>query len=344
MPSGRGWSNMDSLTHIALGATIGEAFYGKKLGRKAMFLGAVAQSTPDIDFVASFWLDTPYSLMAHRGFTHSIMFVILATWGIGHLAERWQRHQGIAMWRWLLFLGTEMLIHIFIDAFNNYGVGWFEPFSHLRVSFQSIFVADPFFSIWPAISFAALLTLKARNRMRKAWWMMGLLMSGLYLSYCVFNKAVISSRVKHLLAKQEIPYTRYFTTPSPLNNWLWFVAAGNDSGYYVGYHSVLGRKPELDLTFFPRNDSLASHLENTEAFQVLKRFSQGYYTIEKWGDTLVFNDLRFGQVIGWHDPKERFAFHYFLNYRENELVVQRGRFAKWDRESLRSLVRRIGGH
>jgi len=27
----------------------------------------------------------------------------------------------------------------------------------------------------------------------------------------------------------------------------------------------------------------------------LKTFSQGYYTVEKWKDTLVFNDLRFGQ-------------------------------------------------
>ena len=29
----------------------------------------------------------------------------------------------------------------FIDAFNNYGVGWFEPFSHERISFNAIYVA-----------------------------------------------------------------------------------------------------------------------------------------------------------------------------------------------------------
>jgi membrane-bound metal-dependent hydrolase YbcI (DUF457 family) len=42
-----------------------------------MFLGAVAQSVPDIDFIASFWTSTSENLLAHRGFTHSILFTLL---------------------------------------------------------------------------------------------------------------------------------------------------------------------------------------------------------------------------------------------------------------------------
>lgn len=34
---------MDSLTHIALGAVIGEVYAGKALGRKAMIIGAAAK-------------------------------------------------------------------------------------------------------------------------------------------------------------------------------------------------------------------------------------------------------------------------------------------------------------
>jgi len=47
---------MDSITHIVLGACIGEVFIGKKAGKRALLLGAVANSLPDIDFVASFLL------------------------------------------------------------------------------------------------------------------------------------------------------------------------------------------------------------------------------------------------------------------------------------------------
>jgi len=37
---------MDSLTHITLGACLGEAFAGKKIGKKAMLWGILAVSTP----------------------------------------------------------------------------------------------------------------------------------------------------------------------------------------------------------------------------------------------------------------------------------------------------------
>ena len=58
---------MDSITHIALGACIGEAFFEKGFGKKAMLWGALAQSIPDIDFVASFWMSTADDLLAHNG-------------------------------------------------------------------------------------------------------------------------------------------------------------------------------------------------------------------------------------------------------------------------------------
>jgi len=45
---------LDTLTHIALGAIIGEAIGGKKLGKKALLVGAAVQCLPDIDFFASF--------------------------------------------------------------------------------------------------------------------------------------------------------------------------------------------------------------------------------------------------------------------------------------------------
>jgi membrane-bound metal-dependent hydrolase YbcI (DUF457 family) len=49
----------------------------------------------------------------------------------------------------MLFFGAVIFTHIFIDAFNNYGVGWFEPFNHRQISFNAIYVTDPFLSIWP---------------------------------------------------------------------------------------------------------------------------------------------------------------------------------------------------
>ena len=336
---------MDSLTHIAIGACIGEAFFEKGFGKKAMIWGALAQSIPDIDFIASLWMNTSENLLAHRGFTHSVIFSIIIIPVFALLAERIHRPHNISYKKWFLFFAAAILPHIFIDGFNNYGVAWFEPFSHQRFSFNTIYVADPFFSIWPGVALLMLILLNAYHPKRKFWWKFGLFLPVLYLVYCSYNKYVIDHTVKEIFAKQNISQQRYFTTPAPLNNWLWFVVAGNDSGYHVGFRSVFDSKPTMDFQYFPRNDSLLNTLKDHEDLQRLIRFSQQFYTVEKWNDTLVFNDLRFGQILGWQKPKEQFVFHYFLQHPdENSMVVQRGRFAGWDLNAAVYLLKRIKGN
>ena len=310
-----------------------------------MLLGALAQSIPDIDFVASLWNDTASNLLAHRGFTHSLLFDLLAVVGFGLLAEHFHKTRRIGYKKWNLFFLVQITTHLFIDLFNNYGIGLLEPFSHHRFSFNTLFVADPFFSIWPAISFVALLILKPHIKKRIFWWRFSLTACSIYLAYCTLNKIKIEEDVQEILNNQKVTYLDYLTTPTPLNNWLWYVAVKSDSGYYVGFRSVFDGQKKMDLSFFPRNDSFLQPVSNREEVQHLLRFSQGYYTVEKWRDTLVFNDLRFGQIIGWHNPKEKFVFHYFLQRSsdENKLVVQRGRFAKWNRKTILSLLKRIKG-
>ena len=68
---------MDSLTQIVLGAAVGEAVLGKKVGNKAMLYGAIAGTIPDLDTFASAFTDTITAIEIHRGFTHSIVFSIL---------------------------------------------------------------------------------------------------------------------------------------------------------------------------------------------------------------------------------------------------------------------------
>jgi inner membrane protein len=324
---------------------MGEAFAGRTVGRKAILWGVLAQSVPDIDFLVAFWLDTSSNLMAHRGITHSILFGLVISFILAIFAERWHRPHNISFRRWLLFFSAAIMGHIFLDAFNNYGVGWFEPFSHYRISFNTIYVADPFFSVAPGIALLMLLVLKKKSKKRIFWWKFGLGICFLYLSYGVINKVIINNKVKKLLARQEIKYSRWFTTPAPLQNWLWFVVAGNDSGYHVGYRSVFDRSAKMQLEYFPRNTFLLDTFLTHNDVAELIRFSKQYYTIEKRKDTLIFNDLRFGQVVGWQNPKEEFAFHYYLHPDiDNTLVVQRGRFAKWNKESMHSLIERIKGN
>jgi inner membrane protein len=335
---------MDTLTHIALGACIGELFTDRQFGKKAMLWGALAQSIPDIDFVTAFWMGPTESLLAHRGFTHSILFAIMISFFLAVTAERFHRPHNISLKKWILFLGTEVFVHLLIDAFNNYGVGWFEPFSHTRISLHAIFVADPFFSIAPGIACLALIFLHMDHRHRIAWARMGCTVTLIYLAYSLINKFTVDAEVKKIAAKQGIQYDRHFITPSPFNTWLWFFVLENEDGYTTGYRSVFDTSDSLKVSWHPRNEYLLEGIKDHKEVQDLKKFSQGYYTVEKRGDTLNFNDLRFGQEIGWYDPGQPFAFHYYLTHPEdNKLVVQRGRFAQWNRKTFLAFLGRMKG-
>jgi inner membrane protein len=334
---------MDTITHIALGACIGEAFLGKQFGKKAMIVGAVANSLPDIDFLAASWLSADENVLAHRGITHSFLFVGVMAALLTFICSRWFRSHRIPTKKWFAFLVTELMLHIIIDAFNAYGTGWFEPFNHYRVSFNTIFVADPLYSIWLGIAFIGLLLMRNSHRNRKWWTMFGLGLSSMYLLYCIINKVTTDADMKTALKTQHIHYTSYFSTPTPFNNLLWYIVAGNDTGFYTGYYTVLNNNAPINFHFFPRNNSLVQSINSNELKHLL-RFSQGFYTIERWSDTLVFNDLRFGQMVGWQQPDAKFVFHYFLQRPgSNQLVLQRGRFEGWDEKATQSLIKRIKG-
>jgi len=335
---------MDTLTHIVLGACIGEAIAGKQLGKKALLLGALAQNIPDIDFVTGFWLSTSNDLLAHRGFTHSFLFVVLFAPLLAWVSGLF-KVSGMPFKRWLLFWGLQIFIHDFIDAFNAYGTGWFEPFSHYRVSFNTLFVADPLFAIWPAIALLVLLILNKKSNKRKLWAFSGLGLCTLYLLVSIGCKLFIDNKVTHGLRENKMAYNRYFTTPTPLNNLLWYIVAENDSGYYIGYRSVFDRAGSIDYHYTYRNESLLRQSANKEDLDRLLRFSQGWYAAGMQHDTLVFNDLRFGEIKGWGEPNPRFVFYYYMQFPgDNKMIVQRGRFTGWDMDAVKGFIKRIRGN
>jgi len=333
---------MDSLTHIVLGACIGEAIAGKCLDKRAMFYGALAQSVPDIDFVTAFFLHGAENIVAHRGITHSILFGAFATLFLTWLVKSVIHKTPLPYRSVFLLFAVNIFTHLFIDTFNAYGVGLLMPFSHHKYTMNVLFVADPLFSIAPFISFLFLLFLNKSHRRRVMWIRTGIFVSAIYLCFAIINKQVVNRAVKNNLVQQNKP-AEFFTTPSPFNCLLWFVAAKDSAGYYTSYRSVFDKGP-MQFTYFPKNENRMDTVVNQKDLVLLKEFAQGYYTLEQWGDTAIINVLRFGQVVGWYDPKEKFAFHYYLSFpKENDLAVQRGRFMHWNAATTEAFFRRMFG-
>ncbi len=79
---------MDSLTQVILGAAVGEAVLGKKVGGRAMIWGGFAGFLPDLDISSSFVMDEISALAVHRGITHSFFFAALFPILLGWLVHR----------------------------------------------------------------------------------------------------------------------------------------------------------------------------------------------------------------------------------------------------------------
>ena len=334
---------MDTFTHGVLGACLAELLGNRESGKKILWIGAVAQNFPDIDVMAALWLDPAANVLAHRGITHSFLFVILSAPLLALIINRMWPALGSFRF-WAFFLTSQFLIHDLIDGFNAYGTGWLEPFIHTRYAFHALFVADPLFSIPLLVGTLILIFQRTTARRKYRETSIALTISLGYLVVCLFLRDSIHHQAEADLQKQNLTYQEVIVTPTPFNSMLWFIATRGEAGSYVGYRSVWDRETEIQYQFFPRNDSLLTGSTRHAEIENLKRFSQGFYTVEQQGDTLLFNDLRFGQMLGWQNPRAGFVFHYYLQPDlDNTVVLQRGRFAGWDGEATRQFFNRILG-
>lgn len=310
-----------------------------------MLWGALANNAPDLDVFPGLLQSVPDSLLSHRGFTHSITCALIIPPLLAWLFQRLYQKKNFGYTTWYLIFATGFFAHIFIDSLTNYGTGWFEPFSHYRVSFNTIFVLDPFYTISLLLSFIILLLLKFRAPSRKYFLYGGLIISTAYLLFTVVNKISVDQFFEQSLHTNEIAADDFMTTPTPLNNFLWYDLAKTDNGFYIGYHSIFDTKPDMELTFIPKNDSLLGDFRNDPGVQKLIRFSQDYYCITQNDSAGIdFHDMRFGQVGGWDNPYAGFVFSYNITKNAQQKAnINQGRFEASTGEAFHSLVRRIKG-
>ncbi|MGB5819035.1 MAG: metal-dependent hydrolase [Saonia sp.] len=310
---------MDSLTQIVLGAAVGEAVLGKKVGNKAMLYGAIAGTIPDLDVLVRFFADTVTTIELHRGFSHSIVFSILFAPIFGFLISKIERKQEANWkdWSWLMFGG--LFTHPILDAFTTWGTQLFWPFD-IRLAFQNIFVIDPLYTL-PFLLFLLLAMRRKRtDPKRRKWNTMGLLVSSSYVILTLILKGVAYQKFINGLEEQHIAYKEIETRPTPFNSLLWTANVDTGNAYLIGEYSLLDSGP-IQFRSYPKNHGLLGRLKNDDKIKRLVKIAEGWFTISKKGDQLYFNDLRFGLMS--LDPKEtQFVFSYKLMPEGGSLNVE----------------------
>lgn len=285
---------MDTITQFSLGACIGAAVLGRRMGlRKAAVTGGVLGIVPDADV---FWpFDGPVdSFVLHRSLTHSLPVHALVTPVIAEGMRRFAGSLRDARWQTYLAVFLCLTTHALLDGLTVYGTRLFWPLWPEALGLGSIFIIDPLYTL-PLL----LATLWALFRKR---WTAGfgravaaaLALSTAYLGWTAAAQQIAYARAERVLAAAAVSPERVIATPTPFNSLFWRVIAVDGGRYFNIYVPLLGDEKAVTAYAHPRQRASVECLERNGAVATLSAFTDGFYQFETRDGALVIADLRMG--------------------------------------------------
>jgi len=285
---------MDSLTQFALGAGIGAAVLGPRIGpRRAALVGGVLGSLPDLDVLFPF--DDPIDAFTlHRGATHSFLIQAVVTPVFGEALRRLFETLRDQRLRTYLAVFLVFATHAAIDALTIYGTRVFWPLAPDPVGAGSIFIIDPLYTLPLLIVTVWALCLSAWTARFRRGLTAALVISTAYLGWGLVAQQVVEQRAARLLAEAGIEPERLRATPAPFNTLLWKVIAIDGPRYVNLYVPVFGGDEKVTAYVHPRGtDHLACGGDNA-ALKKLTAFNGGYFRIDVADGKVLVSDLRMG--------------------------------------------------
>ena len=273
--------------------------------------GGLCGLLPDLDVLWPFG-DPVSAFTWHRGYTHALAVLVLATpvvaWAAVHI------HPATRPFRrgWLLLAFLALVTHPLLDCFTVYGTQIFLPFSDLPVGWSTIFIIDPAFSVPVILGVLAALVLSRERGLGHRFNHAGLALGVAWLALTLVIKVHVDR-----VAGDSLPagVTGYFTTPSPFNAVLWRVVAMTADGRYLeGYYSLLDPEPRVSFVSRADGHERLEPLRSEAAVARLMWFSRGFFSGRELGSgEIVLSDLRMGF-------DERLVFSFVVGRREGEAI------------------------
>jgi inner membrane protein len=293
---------MDPISHAVLGASLGYAVFGRKLGRAAAAACGLAAFVPDADIFIRSDSDPLLAVEYHRHFTHSLLFApfgaaaVAALW---FLRERW-RAQRFLLWQCCL-LGY--VSHCLLDAATSYGTQLFWPFGNRRVGWDFISIIDPIFTLSLLVCLiAAVKTQKLRIAR------IGLAIALAYLAFGGVQHARAAAAQRDLAARRCHKIERVEVMPTMANNVVWRALYLHEGKIHsdrirVGWFSRATVLEGWALPVVTENDlSTAERArDKRRSFARFNWFSDGWVA-RKPGDPSVLGDMRYSLSPQEFDP------------------------------------------
>lgn len=311
---------MDSITHIVLGAAIGDRILGKKIGRKAAWIGALAKTFPDFDLLYSGLNDPRKYVLYHRSYTHSFFVELLTAFPMA-LIFYYLFKKKVSYKMWFILWLTCLWCHSLLDICTNYGTRIFLPFSKKLVSLNNIAIADLIFTVPILLLVVVALFFKNESKQRILLARSSLVYTLLYLTMTFVNKAVADAYFKKSLDENHISYQAYMSNPTILNNIMWYSVVNSDSVLKIGEFTLLKKDKPIEWRSYPIHKNILDSCESADA-RMLTWFSQGFCFTQVNQDTLEVFIPKFGRGdLDKTAAKETFLFYYKLYKKDGKWMM-----------------------
>lgn len=305
---------MDSVTQLALGATVAVATLGHKTDSKVKLAlaGAVLGTLPDLDVLMDYG-DVVSNMVLHRTQSHALFYQTLASPLLAWLAalctnqRQYYRH-------WLLATWLILITHTGIDAMTVYGTQFGLPFTNTPFAVGSIFIIDPLYTL-PLLAGLFWFLRSPRGKGYQAN-ITGLVVSSVYLLWSVIAQQHVTDIAQQNARQQFNGAKQVLVTPAPFNTVLWRVVVMTESGYAEGFYSLFDDTKQIAFTRITEDRTLKQHYAHLKAVQQLSWFSGGFYTLVQSGDKVLMTDLRMGQ-------EGSYAFQFDVDPSDKTAIVQR---------------------
>lgn len=278
---------MDSLTQMALGASVGVATLGKRVPVwRSALAGAVFGTLPDLDSFIDYG-DPIRNVTYHRGASHSLLYLSLLSPVFAWLVTRWSPAGGFR--RWWLALWLILITHVLLDTMTVYGTQLGQPFTDYPFGVASMFIIDPFYTV--PLLVGLVFAFAGRRRGNNV----ALALATGYLIWSVAAQAYVTNRVDQQLAKADWPVQSVLVSPTPFNTVLWRVLVMTPEHYYEGFYALADGDIPIDFDRFDRHPELRLALADNWGVQRVIWFSKGFYTLTEYNGRVRITDLRMGQ-------------------------------------------------
>ena len=285
---------MDSLTQFALGAGVGVALLGRRLGpRRAILVGGALGVAPDLDVFFPF-ADPVDSFTLHRGHTHSLILQAAVTPLFGEGLRRLMadlRQAPVLLTYAAVYLC--LATHALLDAVTIYGTRLLWPLWDGAVGVGSIFIIDPLYTLPLLVLVIWGLCLHSWSARLRGVVIAGLGLSTAYLGWGLVGQQVTEARARTMLAEAGVAPERMMVTPTPFNTLLWR-AIVMDGDRYLNVYLPLFAPGTETVYAHPSGRDLAGCLNGNPALGKLATFSHGFFRVDGTADRVVVSDLRMG--------------------------------------------------